>query len=403
MPQSAAENLLETFAAELAGAGTSGALRLQISETLQRWTAAGGVLFLARTEGARYVQPLDHGASAETVDGRGPLVRWLRVNNEILVFRDRPDVVAYLTPDERALVDRTASDATIPLVHDGTLVAFICLHHVADLDVVSKRRSLLEAYASRAAESWRHLTDVEALQARRDALGHSNRLGMAGQVAASVAHEVRNPLAAIRSLVQFAKDTPISPEERESILGDVLEEVDRIDQTVTGMLQLSQPAASRQQVVDVNDLVRSVFRFVRAYARRSSVGVTVEATDEPLHIHGDDRELRQVVTNLLLNACQACTEGGRIVAAVRRQAANDAWAEIEISDTGAGIGPEHLTRIFEPFFTTKPQGTGLGLPYCRDVVERHGGTIVVSSTLGEGTRVRVQLPLSEVDERHLGG
>jgi len=390
-----ARDLLEALVAELAAAGTSAALRQQIGETLRRWAGDAGVLFLERSGESRYVCTWVSGAQAEAFDGQGRMIRWLRVNAEVLVLRERPDVVAYLTVEERNAIERLAADACVPLVVGGTLVAFVVLCQVNDLASFSKRRSMIEAYAVRAAETWQQVTRSEDLRARQDALGHSNRLGIAGQVAASVAHEVRNPLAAIRSLVQFAKDAPVTPEERESILGDVLEEVDRIDQTVTAMLQLSQPPATRRQTLNLTELVRSVFRFVRAYAHKRGVVITVEANNEPVQIHGDERELRQVITNLLLNACQACRDNGRVVAAVSAATGAEAAALIEITDNGIGISPEHLPRLFEPFFTTRPQGTGLGLPYCRDVLERHGGTIDVGSTPGEGTRVRLRLPLTE--------
>ena len=247
-------------------------------------------------------------------------------------------MLSYLTVDERASLERVQCDACVPLVLGGALVAVLWLCRIDDQDLLLRRRSLFEGYATRAAEAWNHLTKAEEQQARRDALGHTQRLGIAGQLAASVAHEVRNPLAAIRSLVQFVKDTPAAVSERDSILSDVLEEVDRIDQTVTGMLQLSQPSTAGRQVLDLQDLVRSVFRFVRAYAQRRGLSIAVESVDEQVQVEGDDRELRQVVTNLVLNACQACEAGGSIIAAVRR-AAGEAWAEVEIRDTGSGITP----------------------------------------------------------------
>ena len=397
MSQPAVPDLPETFVAELAAADTSAALRERIAGTFQRWAGANGVLFLEQSADSRYGCTFASRAEIESFGARGPLARWLRVNAEVLFLRERPDVVDYLTIDERASLDRVECDACVPLVHGGALVAVLWLSRISDQDSVLRQRSLFEGYAARAAEAWHHLTKAEEQQARRDALGHTQRLGIAGQLAASVAHEVRNPLAAIRSLVQFAKDTPVAAAERESILSDVLEEVDRIDQTVTGMLQLSQPSTARRQVLDVQELVRSVFRFVRVYANRRGLSLTVESDDVPLQVDGDDRELRQVVTNLLLNACQACAAGGTVIAAVKRTA-GEAWAEIEIRDTGSGISTDHLARIFEPFFTTKPHGTGLGLPYCRDVAERHGGSIAVQSTPGHGTSVTVRLPALEVDE-----
>ena len=403
--QSASQDVLEGFVAELAAAGTSVALRGKIAISLQRWARSDGILFLERTADGNFACTVAIGATGRSLDGRGALARWLRVNNEMLVFRERPDVLAYLSDAEREYVVSSQCDAGVPLVAGDQLVALLLLCRVDDAAGLAHRRRFLESCGSRAAELWRQVTHTEQVQAHRDALGHSHRLGIAGQVAASVAHEVRNPLAAIRSLVQFAKDTPVSPEEHDSILGDVLAEVDRIDQTVTGMLQLSQPAVSRQRELDLSGIVHSVCRFVRAYASRHGVIVEVDADSDahPIRVRGDEREVRQLLTNLLLNACQACSSGGQVRIVVRVIGLSAVkQAEVDISDTGDGISPEHLPRIFESFFTTKPQGTGLGLPYCREVVERHGGTIAVESAVCHGTRVRVTLPLLETHELTAG-
>jgi signal transduction histidine kinase len=394
--QTGAHEPAETFLAEFGAAATSAELRARMAETLGRWTEAERVLFLEGPGDKNYLCTFALGAPVKPLNGQGALIRWLRVNNEVLVFKDRPDVVGYLSPDERDYINAIGSDACVPLVARGALVGVFFLCQVRDRRLLSPPQTVLGTFAARAAEMWRHVTRAEDVQARREAMDQSQRLGIAGQVAASVAHEVRNPLAAIRSLVQFARDTDLPSEEHHSVLTDVLEEVDRIDQTVTGMLQLSQPPASRRRSIDLSDLLRSTTRFVRAYGQRRGVVISVESSDEPIKVMGDDRELRQVITNLLLNACQACDSGQHVTAMARHQSSGSQrppWAVIEVRDSGSGIPPEHLPRIFEAFFTTKPQGTGLSLPFCRDVAERHGGEVAVTSVVGEGTVAQVRLPI----------
>lgn len=397
MSQPAVHDPFETFVAELAGATDSDALRDRVAGTLKRLAGAAGVAFLERSGEAKYVCTFASVKSADSIDARGSLARWLRVNAEVLILRDRPDVLPYLSPEERGALEQIGCDACVPLVFDGSLLAVVLLSGTDDLEGLRRHSSLIAGFAARAAPPWHRVIRSEELNARHEALGRSHRLGVAGQLAASVAHEVRNPLAAIRSLVQFAKDTPVDAKERESILSDVLEEVDRIDQTVSAMLQLSQPSTADRRKVDLNDLVQSVFRFVRAYAQKRGLSIRVESTDADVQVAGDDRELRQVVTNLFLNACQACVEGGLVVGMVRN-GPEARWAEVEIRDTGCGIPEDQLARVLDPFFTTKPQGTGLGLPYCRDVAERHGGSIAIRSTPGAGTAVIVRLPKSELNE-----
>lgn len=397
--QSAVPDLPDGFAADLASAQTSSALRERIATSFQRWTQADGVLFFERTTDGHYACTLAVGVAPAHLDGRGALARWLRVNGEVLVSRARPEVMAYLSSEDRSLLLERRADASVPFVTGGQLVAVLLLCCVADDVDLSKLAHHIELAAHRAAELWAQVTHTEQVRAHHAAMGHSQRLGIAGQVASSVAHEVRSPLAAIRSLVQFVKETPVSAEESDSILADVLAEVDRINQTVTEMLQLSQPPVSRDGVLNLLDVVQSVFRFVRAYAGKHGVAVSVKSEGHAIHIRGDEREVRQLLTNLLLNACQACDSGGHVVLTVRPVPSFEpSMVEVAITDTGIGIPPEHLPRIFEAFFTTKPQGTGLGLPHCREVTERHGGVITVESSVGQGTCVRVNLPLLEIDE-----
>jgi signal transduction histidine kinase len=290
--------------------------------------------------------------------------------------------------------------ASLPLVAEGELVGFVVMCQ-RDTRRLASSRPALEACGRHSARRWHQQTSRERARTRGETLRRTQQLGVAGQVAASVAHEVRNPLAAIRSLVQFARDVALPEAERTTVLGDVIEEVDRIDQTVTSMLQLSQPASTERWTVDVRALLRSATHFVRAYAGRRQVLIEMESTRDGLWVLADERELRQTLTNLLLNACQACEGGGRVTASASLVASfleAGAWADVTITDSGNGIAPEHLNRLFEPFFTTKPQGTGLGLPFCRDVVERHGGTITIRSTVGVGTTACVRLPLLERDD-----
>jgi signal transduction histidine kinase len=219
-------------------------------------------------------------------------------------------------------------------------------------------------------------------------------LSVAGELAATAAHEIRNPLAAIRSLVQFVKDVWPPAEERSQLLGEVLEEVDRVDRTVGNLLQLSRPQATRQDVLDLADVLTRSVQFIAPYARKRQLQLSAPAITGTLSVVGDPHELRQVIVNVLLNACQACAPGGEIVATARTVPVEDApWAEISIRDTGHGVAAADLARVFDPFFTTKPDGTGLGLAICREVLHRHHGTITLTSTPGAGSDVILRLPL----------
>jgi signal transduction histidine kinase len=324
------------------------------------------------------------------------------VNDELLILASSRDVREYLLYEEQAALTALDSLACLPLVADADLVAFVAFCDTTVRPELEEQRTLLQRCAQLAASRWRDAVRLERVRARSELLRRSQQLGVAGQMAASVAHEVRNPLAAVRSLVQFAREVELPIGEREAMLDDVLQEVDRIDRTLTNMLQLSQPTSADHGAVPVTELVEAVSRFVRGYALRRGVNVQLGTTTPALTVVADERELRQVVTNLLLNACQACEGSGSVTTSVTRVDDGVPWVEISVVDSGQGINSQDFDRVFEPFFTTRPQGTGLGLPFCRDAVERLGGRIAIQSVHGTGTTVQIRLPLLVTDAHDSG-
>jgi signal transduction histidine kinase len=159
-------------------------------------------------------------------------------------------------------------------------------------------------------------------------------------------------------------------------------------------LRLSRGQASAVDVVDVRDTVTSVARLVEPTARAHSVAVDVQAPAGGVCVRADEAELQQALINLLLNAIQACTRGGRVVVGVR----NGAGVRISVSDNGCGIAPEQQKRIFEPFFSLRTGGTGLGLFLSLNIVRAWGGDITVESVAGQGSTFEIVLPALAGDE-----
>ena len=222
----------------------------------------------------------------------------------------------------------------------------------------------------------------------------SQQLTTTGQLAASVAHEVRNPLAAVRSIVQLVKDTTPTAERQARLLGDVLVEVDRIDHTVSGLLGLARPHDAVVTRSDLADMTSDAIRFMETLTRRSDIKLDLKLAAH-VTVQMDPREFRQVLLNVLLNACEACKPGDAITVTVGRLAlASGAVGEVHVRDTGAGIHPDIRARVFDPFFTTKPTGSGLGLAVSRDLLRKHGGNIRVENS-GTGTLVVLELPVAE--------
>ncbi|MGH7136829.1 MAG: two-component system sensor histidine kinase NtrB, partial [Pirellulales bacterium] len=224
-----------------------------------------------------------------------------------------------------------------------------------------------------------------------DELRRSERLASLGMLLTGVAHEVRNPLAAIRSTVQLWQRMPDQSRTPDS-LDAVIRAVDRLNETVTQLLYFSRVDATEREPVDVNGLVRETLELFAAQASEQQVSLRTDLSDDVGDIMASPSALRQALVNLTTNALQAMPGGGQLEVTTRSNENRDA-VSIDFADSGRGIAPEVKAHLFEPFFTTRPEGTGLGLALCREIVVQHDGTIeCVESDLG--ARFRIELPRS---------
>jgi PAS domain S-box-containing protein len=233
----------------------------------------------------------------------------------------------------------------------------------------------------------------EELRRQQAALVQHEKLTAMGQMAAGVAHEISNPLANMDSILQLLDRHPERLDDLS--LEKLREQVARIRRTIHQMRYFAHPDDECWETASINEIVEQSLEMVRFDHRIRSVEVVRELAAEPDRVRLMPHALQQVMVNLVLNALDAVqgVDGARLI--VRTRAANGVNT-IEVEDNGRGIEPGDLDRIFEPFFTTKPvgQGTGLGLSISYSLVERHGGTIAVDSTLGSGTRFSIDLPKS---------
>jgi two-component system sensor histidine kinase PilS (NtrC family) len=242
-------------------------------------------------------------------------------------------------------------------------------------------------------------------------LRRSERLAGIGQLAADIAHEIRNPLAAISGSVQILEASLSEDEgdpEPRRLMGIVLREIDRLNGLITEFLQFARPAPTKPTEVDLGAVVEDLVRMFEV-TRPEGVEIEVDLGTK-LTALADPTQVRQILWNLILNAVQAMPEGGRIRISVAEAAGepqegasedrNDAkggadFVEVTVADTGVGIAPDVLERVFDPFFTTKPEGSGLGLATVHRIVEANGGNLRVESSVGEGTVLRVRFPRQE--------
>lgn len=234
------------------------------------------------------------------------------------------------------------------------------------------------------------LTPVKQMEER---VRIADRLAVVGEMAAGLAHEIRNPLASIAGSSQMLREMPEIPEMSKALLDIIGRESTRLNNLISDFLAYTGPSLRNVAVVDMTELVEEIVEAVRAGDGREA-GVDVRATDSgPLHVEGDAELLRQVLWNLVRNGVHATPRGGRVLLDVFPQERHqEPYIVTSVCDTGSGIEPAILGKIFNPFFTSKEGGTGLGLAISQRIVQFHRGFIEVRSTPGCGSTFSVFLP-----------
>lgn len=263
-------------------------------------------------------------------------------------------------------------------------------------DLREMRRLLLEARAAaaaereQAAERDKAYRELQSLQAR---LIQSEKMSSLGRMAASVAHEINNPLGAI---VIFSclllEQSPLDFPGRRK-LETIVREASRCRDIVRNLLDFARPATGVRRRADLNSIARAALELLQGQSLFKDIEVSLQLSSEPIEVVCDSSQLQQAFTNLLVNASEAIDGCGRITVRSWRDGASR-MAAVSFTDTGRGIPPESLERIFEPFFTTREEGhgTGLGLTIVYGIIERHGGAVKVDSSPGQGATFTVWLP-----------
>jgi signal transduction histidine kinase len=233
---------------------------------------------------------------------------------------------------------------------------------------------------------------VQELQQREREVLRAEQLAAVGQLAAGVAHEVRNPLTSIKMLVQLAiEDKTGLPRDD---LWVIENEVRKMEHSLQMFLDFARPPKPEQRLVNLHDVIGGVLGLTRGRAEKQKVAVRVPTPSEPIHLTADAGQLQQVLVNLVLNAFDAMPGGGTLNLAVRQVGR---WIEIDVSDTGHGIPSEVMPRLFQPFVSGKDTGLGLGLAISLRIAKDHGGTIFVANHSGEGAKFTIRLPVALSD------
>lgn len=276
--------------------------------------------------------------------------------------------------------NRIARTITTPLQE---LVAVT--RRVADGDWSRRAEVRSQDETGRLAAAFNEMT-AQLLRTRQE-LVQAERLATAGQMSATFAHEIRNPLSSMKMMMQLAQEQT-RDEKLSRFLENTLEEIDRLDNLVEEMLDFSRPAQYRFAPCDLRRTLESVLELVSPNFLRQRIAVRFDPSDVPV-ISADEDAMKRALLNVLLNAAQAQPQGGEVRV---RLAAEDAKARIEISDNGKGFSQDALNELFRPFFTTKTRGSGLGLATTKRILEGHGGEIHVENLPDGGAKVTLLLP-----------
>ncbi|MCS7460422.1 PAS domain S-box protein [Paenibacillus doosanensis] len=230
--------------------------------------------------------------------------------------------------------------------------------------------------------------DITERKKTEELLRKSDRLSVVGQLAAGLAHEIRNPLTSLKGFLQLMRERGPNQDHYYEIMSA---ELNRINFIVSEFLIIAKPQVIQYEMYSLNQLILTVIQLLEPEATMNNVRMAVKMTDDPIMIYCSEIQMKQVFINLLKNAIEAMQAGGeiRVEAYVERQRVH-----LRVVDNGAGIPHERLASLGEPFYTTKEKGTGLGLMMCFKIIEAHQGTIQINSQIHEGTEVDIALPLA---------
>jgi len=222
----------------------------------------------------------------------------------------------------------------------------------------------------------------------------SEKLAALGQLAAGIAHEIRNPLTSINILIHSLTENLPTENSRWEDLKVIGEEILRINEIVDQFLRFAKPASPLFEKADLNPIFEETLQLLRPQIERGKITVKKELETLPL-MTIDKEQIKQVILNLLMNAIQSMPEGGELSIS-GRFSKDGYWVELTVEDSGVGIPPEDVDKLFDPFFSTKEGGIGLGLSIAHRIIDQHQGKIEVESNPGSGTRFTLSLPVFTV-------
>jgi len=344
------------------------------------------------------------------------LVRWLKVNKSYFNIDEQKGVFDYLTPKEQDILKSLEVKLCYPLISMNRLIGIIFIGPKEDSKEYSKKEmEMITSFTPQAAIALENALLYKEQRERHRKMLRADKLATIGELASGAAHEIRNPLTAIKSSLQYlaavksrltqramnpvsADQSPLesfSSKERDEVeskmLNTALHETERIEKILSALLSFSRPPELKKENCDLIKVICETLELISFQANKQNVVVNRDYAKPELLLKCDKAQLKQLFLNLFLNSLQAMESGGEL--RVEIIILEEQKVVIRISDTGCGIPDENLDKIFDPFYTTKKGGTGLGLSICYGIVRSHSGDIHIKSISNHGTTVMIKLPI----------
>jgi signal transduction histidine kinase len=289
----------------------------------------------------------------------------------------------------------------VPMLTEDELVGAICIFRAGVQPFTDTQIDLITDFAAPAAIALESTRRERRYRETQTALAHVNRVATMGQLTASIAHEVKQPLAAAAAngkagLNWLTRSAPEIGEAKECVEHS-LKSIDRAVQIIERIHRLVKNTLPEKQRLDVNETIEEVIELVRGKILKNGVAIRTEVADCLPRLQGDRVQLQQVILNLIVNALQAMSnvsDGTRELAVATNVVKSGDAVYVAVRDSGPGPGVENLERLFQPFYTTKPDGMGMGLSICRKIIEDHGGRLWASANVPRGAVFQFTLPAS---------
>jgi signal transduction histidine kinase len=330
-----------------------------------------------------------------------PLPVYLQKMREIIVKEELAKGANI--PELKGVIDQMVfleAEVSIPLISKEQLIGIINLSHKFNKDVYYQEDiELLTTLANQTAIAVENARLYEDLKRSKSYIRRADRLASLGTLTAGLAHEIRNPLVAIKTLTQLLPERLEDEEFRNHFLNIAAGEVERISHLVNELLDFARPSNPKLEFEDINTILDGMILLVSTESKKKQIHIEKQYASDLPAVKVDREQIKQVFLNILLNAIEATPENGTIVVKTRSflKPGGEPFLQVEFRDTGCGIPKEYLEEIFNPFFTTKTTGSGLGLSISNQIVQDHKGYINVESQVNQGTSFFINLP---VDHEH---